>query len=200
MDPVRLCISLGEAGSGSELALLASIILVTAGLGVVVATAVVVRHRSAAARHRGRVRARGAAPVTAGGYPVLGAVPTRRAPTGAGLEVAGDDLLACPTCLRRYAGEMRYCPHDARALVAAATLGGRRRGDGGACPLCRRGYQPGVRFCAHDGAELVRAEAREVDPVEPTGVIARACLQCRRRFDLAASFCAEDGSELVVIH
>jgi len=199
VHPVRLCITVGEAGTGSQLALLASAILVLAGLGVAIAALVVLRQRSAAARHD-RVRARGAAPVTAGGYHVAGAVPTRRAPTGAGLEVVGDDLLACPTCLRRYAGDMRYCPRDARALVALAAIGGRRRGDGGACPVCRRGFDPGVRFCAHDGAELVGIDAVDREPVEPTGVIARACLRCRRRFDLAASFCAEDGSELVVIH
>lgn len=113
---------------------------------------------------------------------------------------AGETSLACPSCRRKYEGDLQFCPNDARRLVPAGEMIARARRGGGVCPRCRRAFDPGVRFCSHDASELVPVSLYEATQgrrvAAPTGVLAKICPQCRKRYDLAATFCGRDGTEL----
>jgi predicted amidophosphoribosyltransferase len=116
----------------------------------------------------------------------------------------------CPSCRRDYAGSLRYCPRDARRLVAASELVETRSAlpreksrTGSVCPACKRSYDRALRFCPHDAAELVPGALYAVTEVAEFDVVgdqAKICPQCRRRHDLAATFCSRDGAELVVLN
>src|ERR1700733_7238684 len=63
----------------------------------------------------------------------------------------------CPACGQQYPSGLRYCPHDARALVpvGGAAIGGSTLGT--QCPRCARLYEADKRFCPFDAEELVSA-------------------------------------------
>ena len=112
--------------------------------------------------------------------------------------------LVCPACHRDYAPGLRFCPHDARDLVAASDPAARAAGAGATCPTCRRSYDAGKKFCAFDGEELVPL-ALAIGAGEPAdgafaGVLGKICPNCSRRYENEATFCGRDGEELVAVN
>ena len=113
--------------------------------------------------------------------------------------------MACPACRRQFDASFRFCPHDARRLVAAAELAARPRPPGALCPRCRRAYEPGIKFCPHHADELIpipvwEATRGKAKTQSPTGVLAKICPTCQGRHDLASTFCSRDGAELVTVN
>lgn len=153
--------------------------------------------------------------------PALGTMPRRaaaapmgRAEAGGGAAAGAETVavsatpqgpMACPSCRREFEAGVRFCPHDARKLVAASDIVERARNSGAVCPRCRRAYDGGVRFCPHDAEELIPAALYEAThgkkhQAAPTGVLAKLCPLCATRYDLVTTFCAKDGAELVTIN
>jgi len=130
-------------------------------------------------------------------------------PVGAGAQPAGAAQAArptrspgmvCPACRREYDVGVRYCPHDAKPLVAEAS--GPRAASGGMCPACKRAFDPGVKFCPHDAEELIPMAFWEAThgKARPSGIIGKICPHCNAKYDLEATFCGKDGSELVAVN
>jgi hypothetical protein len=179
--------------ASARMVLLCLIGLLLVILGFLIAFAVLIRRRPAAAGARSAARGEGRSSDEGGRVGVA---------DSGGLAVARSDTMACPTCRRHYEAALDYCPRDARKLVPSSRLAGRAGGN--VCPACRRGFDPGTRFCPHDASELVAVAVYEATrgeaDAELTGVMAKICPQCRSRHDLAATYCGRDGSELVAIN
>jgi hypothetical protein len=122
--------------------------------------------------------------------------------------------LVCPTCGREYAAGIKYCPSDARALVAAvdqpalrpAAAAAPPRASGGlVCPACKRSFDGNKRFCPYDAEELVQTtpppgRRSRVAPPGLAHVLGKICPHCAKRYESDATFCGRDGSELVSIN
>jgi hypothetical protein len=113
--------------------------------------------------------------------------------------------LVCPACHRDFAPGLRFCPHDARDLVAASDPAARAAGAGATCPTCRRSYDAGKKFCAFDGEELVPLAVAIGSAADPStgafaGVMGKICPNCSRRYENEATFCGRDGEELVPVN
>ncbi|HTB60293.1 MAG TPA: hypothetical protein VLC06_20625 [Polyangia bacterium] len=113
--------------------------------------------------------------------------------------------MVCPACHRDYAPGLRFCPHDARDLVAASDPAARAAGAGSTCPSCKRSYDAAKRFCAFDGEELVPLPLAmgAGDPVGAAvfaGGLGKICPNCSRRYESEATFCGRDGEELVPVN
>jgi hypothetical protein len=115
--------------------------------------------------------------------------------------------MVCPACHRDYAPGLRFCPHDARDLVAASDPAARSAGAGFTCPTCKRSYEAGKKFCAFDGEELVPLPLAlgAGDPGGAVGVafaggLGKICPNCSRRYESDATFCGRDGEELVPVN
>lgn len=191
-----------SAEGGVELGLLALVVVLAIGAGLLLGLAL---------RRRAQRSEAAVAPSAPSPAPIV----RRARPTAPPMAAAGGGLAGvagvavttaervCPSCRTSYQ-DMLYCQRDARRLVPAEELAAPGRASGLTCPRCSRGFEPGLRRCPHDGAELVphamyQAARRRPDPA-PTGVLAKVCPVCRRRFDLSSRFCGRDGHELVVIN
>jgi predicted amidophosphoribosyltransferase len=116
--------------------------------------------------------------------------------------------LICPACRREYPSGLKYCPKDARALVANVSSSSplpRRAPSGLTCPVCRRSFEGNKKFCPYDAEELVPsslAAARKVGMGPPglAHVLGKICPHCAKRYDSDATFCGRDGSELVSVN
>jgi len=115
--------------------------------------------------------------------------------------------LICPSCRREYPTGLKYCPVDARALVAAVGSAPASRTPTTAltCPVCKRSYEGNKRFCPYDAEELMPmplVAARKVRLSSPglPHVLGKICPHCAKRYDSDATFCGHDGSELVSVN
>ena len=115
--------------------------------------------------------------------------------------------LVCPSCRREYPAGLKYCPVDARALVAAVGASAPARATTASltCPVCKRSYEGNKRFCPYDAEELVSmplAVARKAR-MATSGmhhILGKICPHCAKRYDSEATFCGHDGSELVSVN
>jgi hypothetical protein len=125
--------------------------------------------------------------LSAGALPVPESAGTRNGPP-----------VVCPTCLRRYPAGLRFCPSDARALVAADDWSV-DAGGAVACGVCRRSFDPGTRFCPFDSEELsvTPSTAQLADGRRGS---AKICPSCTGRYAAEEAFCGRDGTELVVVN
>lgn len=112
--------------------------------------------------------------------------------------------LVCPACHRDYAPGLRFCPHDARELVAVTDPIARVSGTGSTCPTCKRSFDAGKKFCAFDGEELVPLPlalgGAEIAGAGLAGGLGKICPNCSRRYESDATFCGRDGEELVPVN
>src|SRR5262245_2479205 len=124
-----------------------------------------------------------------------GAADPPRAPASAGL--------LCPACRRAFPLGLKYCPHDARALVPAGDPAVRSMAPGVTCPTCRRSFDSNKKFCPYDAEELVPIALTTPDAramaVMPR-VLGKICPHCAQRDESEATFCGRDGSELVSVN
>jgi hypothetical protein len=116
--------------------------------------------------------------------------------------------LVCPSCRREYPSGLKYCPVDARALVAAVGTSPPSRAATSSltCPVCKRSYEGNKRFCPYDAEELVpmpvalARKARMAASGFPHHILGKICPHCAKRYDSEATFCGHDGSELVSVN
>lgn len=122
--------------------------------------------------------------------------------------------LVCPTCRREYPAGLKFCPADARALVATmhATSSGPTpapdpvaAGPGLAGPVCRRSFDGSKKFCPYDAEELTPSvlpaiRRAKVGPPGLAHVLGKICPHCAKRYESEATFCGRDGAELVSIN
>jgi predicted amidophosphoribosyltransferase len=114
--------------------------------------------------------------------------------------------LICPACRREYQSGLKYCPHDARALVVAAEAGARSSGSssgGMTCPVCKRSFEGNKKFCPYDAEELVPvalAMRGARPPAALPRILGKICPHCAQRYESDATFCGRDGSELVSVN
>jgi predicted amidophosphoribosyltransferase len=111
--------------------------------------------------------------------------------------------LVCPACKRAFALGLKYCPHDARALVPAGDPAVRSMAPGVTCPTCKRSFDSNKKFCPYDAEELVpvalaSASARAAGALPR--VLGKICPHCAQRYESEATFCGRDGSELVSVN
>jgi hypothetical protein len=110
----------------------------------------------------------------------------------------------CPSCHREFTAGEKFCPHDARDLVANHDSGSRFSvAPGVTCSRCGRSYDGGKRFCAFDGEELTGFGAGPKLPVAAfvfAAGIGKICPTCSHRYEPDATFCARDGVELVSVN
>jgi hypothetical protein len=137
----------------------------------------------------------------AAGVPGAASREPARAPAPAGV--------VCPACRREYALGLKYCPHDARALVPAGDPAVRSMAPGVTCPTCKRSFDANKKFCPYDAEELVPvalagAAAAAVAAAHASGahtrVLGKICPHCAQRYESEATFCGRDGSELVSVN
>src|SRR5437660_6570228 len=124
-----------------------------------------------------------AAGIAAGGGSTAEAPPRSSRPPG----------MVCPACRREYDVGVRYCPHDAKALVAIEASPARAVA-GGICPSCKRAFDPGVKYCPHDAEELIPMAFWEATRgrARASGVIGKICPACAAKYDIEETFCGKD--------
>jgi len=110
----------------------------------------------------------------------------------------------CPACRREYPLGLKYCPHDARALVPAGDSGVRAPAGGGViCPACKRSFDASKKFCPYDAEELMPlalASGGAGALALPRMILGKICPHCAQRYESDATFCGRDGSELVSVN
>lgn len=132
--------------------------------------------------------------------------PAAPLPEGAAASMSGTPAAkaVCPGCQREYPARMRYCSHDARALVAAHDLDA-QSGTGVVCRRCERSFDGATRFCPFDGGELSppTAAARTGRARRTTGGAGsggKICPNCADRYPAEDAFCGRDGEPLVALN
>lgn len=118
------------------------------------------------------------------------------------VRVSGPPGLVCPACRREYALGLKYCSHDARALIPAGDPGVRSMAPGMICPSCKRSFEANKKFCPYDAEELIPvplavAGARAASMPR---ILGKICPHCAQRYESEATFCGRDGSELVSVN
>src|SRR3954470_2409403 len=112
--------------------------------------------------------------------------------------------LVCPACRREYALGLKYCPHDARALVPAGDPAVHSMAPGVTCRTCKRSFEANKKFCPYDAEELVPAALAMAGAGRPAAMLPRVlgkiCPHCAQRYESDATFCGRDGSELVSVN
>jgi hypothetical protein len=112
-------------------------------------------------------------------------------------------FLVCPACQREFEPTLRFCPHDARELVAADDRAVRAPVPGVTCPTCKRSFDAARKYCSFDGDELVPLPVALGSPagaVVMMGALGKICPTCSRRYEGEATFCGRDGAELVTVN
>jgi hypothetical protein len=135
--------------------------------------------------------------------------PQATAPEGASLTPARVAFLVCPACQREFEPTLRFCPHDARELVAADDRAVRAPVPGVSCPTCKRSFDSARKYCSFDGDELVplpvplgaqTGVAAAAAAAAMLGALGKICPTCSRRYEGEATFCGRDGAELVTVN
>jgi predicted amidophosphoribosyltransferase len=124
-------------------------------------------------------------------------------PDQARAAAVGGPGLVCPACRREYAVGLKYCPHDARALVPAGDLAILRSASSMTCPGCKRSFEANKKFCPYDAEELVPVGLAMAGAHVAAGiprVLGKICPHCAQRYESEATFCGRDGSELVSVN
>jgi hypothetical protein len=120
-----------------------------------------------------------------------------------GASTARSPFLVCPACQREFDSTLRFCPHDARELVAPDDRAARAPVPGVTCPTCKRSFDAARKYCSFDGDELVPlpvALGPSAGAVVLIGALGKICPTCSRRYEGEATFCGRDGAELVTVN
>lgn len=121
--------------------------------------------------------------------------------TAATATSGGEGALACPTCGRRYATDLRFCCDDGRTLIPAQELTAGSAPPAAACRICRRTFDAALRFCPFDSEPLsTSALPPATGAADDHEVCDKICPRCSERYRMGASFCGRDGDALVPVH
>jgi len=136
--------------------------------------------------------------------PAREAAEPREASAAEGPRAGASAGLVCPACRRAFALGLKYCPHDARALVPAGDPAVRTMAPGVTCPTCKRSFDSNKKFCPYDAEELVPLALAGGPGGRAAGalprVLGKICPHCAQRYESEATFCGRDGSELVSVN
>ena len=117
----------------------------------------------------------------------------------------------CPACGQQFPVGLRYCPHDARALVPIGGAAVAQSAAGTQCPRCARFYEADKRFCPFDAEELMAiapvtglSSTQRGIPVHRSSRASRGsgkiCPHCSQHYEADATLCGRDGAALVSVN